>query len=112
MIDALKLIVARSPMAASQAMQCISAIKAKSPVVQHRYNRCVEAAFSDPNAEFSADERELIAEYVASEGGEDRPQSKFFDVRIRVNATEKAAIQQKAANAGLTVSDFIRGRIF
>lgn len=108
MIDALKLIVARSPQAASMAMQCISAIKAKSPVVQHRYNRTVEYALSDPMADFASDERELIASYVA---GEDGDEARTLDVRVRVNAEEKSEVQRMAKDAGQTVSDFIREKI-
>lgn len=111
MIDALRIIVAKSPLAASQAVQCIAAIKAKSPVLQQRYNRVVELAFSDSQADpFTSEERQLIAEHVTGEGGEGS--AKTFDVRVRVNASEKAEIQRLAADAGLTVSDYIRSRIF
>jgi len=109
MIDALRLMIARSPQASGQAIDCIKAIKAKSPVLQHRYNRAAEAAFADPNAEFAPDERELIASYIDDEGG-DGP--KLLDVRIRVDQAEKAAIQQMATDAGMTVTEFIRSKIF
>lgn len=110
MIDALRIIVAKSPLAASQAVQCIAAIKTKSPVLQQRYNRVVEMAFSDPQAEpFAPEERQLIAEHITGEGGEG---SKTFDVRVRVNAAEKAEIQRLAADEGLNVSDYIRSKIF
>ena len=107
MIDALKLIIARSPQAGSTALECIRAVKASSPVLQHRYNRTVEYAFSDPNAKFAAEERELIASYVESEDGG----PKTLELRIRVNASEKAQIQRMAKDGDLTVSDFIRERI-
>ena len=111
MIDALRIIVAKSPYAASQAVQCIAAIKAKSPVLQQRYNRVVEMAFSDPQAEaFTPEDRQLIAEYVTGEGGEGS--AKLLDVRVRVNASEKAEVQRLAADASLTISDYIRSRIF
>jgi len=108
MIDALKIIVARSPQAASQAMQCISAIKAKSLVVQQRYNHTVNSAFSDPNAEFSPDERDLIASYIAGEGEEE---ARTLDVRVRVNDEEKQRIQRMAKDANQTVSDFVRSSV-
>jgi len=107
MIDALKLIVARSPQAGSMAMQCMQAVKVKSPVLQHRYNRTVETAFSDPNAEFLPAERELIASYIESD--DDGP--KTLELRIRVNAKEKSTIQEMASDADMTVSDFIRDKI-
>jgi len=111
MINALRIIIAKSPIAASQAVQCIAAIKAKSPVLQQRYNRVVEMAFSDPQSEpFTAEERQLIAEHVTGEGGEGS--AKLLDVRVRVNASEKAEIQRLAADVGLTVSDYIRSKIF
>ena len=110
MIDALKLIISRSPMAAQQAMQCIQAISAKSPMVQNRYNRVVETLFSDPQAKFSQDEQALIAAYVTT-SEEEADEARKLDLRVRVNATEKAEIQQAAKQAGQTVSDFIRARI-
>lgn len=107
MIDALRIIVGKSPTAAKEAMQCMRAVAVKSPVVQHRYNRVVEMAFSDPEAKFTAEERELIASCTGDDGGD----AKLLDVRVRVNAEEKIIVQHMAAEAGMNVSEFIRDRI-
>lgn len=107
MEEALRIIVAKSPGAGSQAMQCLRALGVKSPIVQERYNRVVEIAFSDPQAEFTPADRALIAEYV---GGQ-KSANKDTDLRVRVTADEKAEVQEMAKEVGLTVSDFIRERI-
>lgn len=107
MEEALRIIVAKSPLAASQAMQTLQALRVKSPVLQDRYNRTVQSAMSDPGANFTVDERALIAEYIGGEPSTVR----LYDVRIRVTADEKAAVQEMATSEGKTVSDLIRERI-
>jgi hypothetical protein len=106
MEEALRIIVAKSPMAGSMAMQTLQAIKAKSPVLQDRYNRTVQTALNDSQADFTPEERVLIASHI---GGNDS--LKAFDVRVRVTAEEKDRIQQMAAVEDMTVSEFIRDRI-
>lgn len=108
MKDALRIIVARSPVAGHQAIQCLRALDVKSPVAQARYDRVVEIAFSDPQADFSPAEREVIAGFVGGGSSED---VRTLDIRIRVNANEKAAVQEMASAAGQSVSDFVRERI-
>ena len=107
MKDALLLIVERSSVAAGQAMACLRAIDADSPVVQQRYNATVEAAFEDFGAQFSASERKLIAGYVdsAANGG------RCTDIRVRLTVEEKATLQEMAADAGQNVSDYVRSRL-
>lgn len=73
MKDALQLIAAKSPAASQDAMDTLRAIRVKSPMVQTRYERTVEAAFRDPDAEFSEDERALIASYLSLPGGSEPP---------------------------------------
>ena len=51
--EALKVIIAKSPDAASQAIKTIHAMNVKSPLRQHRYNATVDAALNDPKAEFT-----------------------------------------------------------
>lgn len=108
MLEALKLIAARSTLAAGDAIKCIRAIDNDSPAVQHRYNSVVEVALNDPGAEFSGTERAQILAHVVSTA---ENEARTLDVRVRVNQAEKAAIQEMAAKAGLTVSDFIRDRL-
>lgn len=111
MIDALRIIAAKSPDAAPQAMQCIRAIEAKSPVVQHRYNNVVELAFGDNMAEFKPSERLLISSYVdadADTGAESRTQT----VRFRASPSEEREIRILAAAAGKDISEYIRSLIW
>lgn len=68
MNDALQLIIARSPEAASWAMDCMRAIRAKSPMTAMRYMNAVNVALNDPQAKFTADERELLASYLSADG--------------------------------------------
>lgn len=109
MIDALRLIITKSPAAMREAIAAIRAIDAKSPMVQHRYNTVVDLALSDPQAEFTTQERAMIAENLesASRGGD----AKTVDVRVRLTTNEKATVQEMAQAEGMTVSNFIRSRI-
>lgn len=107
MIDALRIIAAKSPYAGAQAMQCIKAIQAKSPIVTERYNRVVELAFSDPQADFSPEERQLIADHI---GGGDGNRS--VTVRFRVTQAERADLETLAADAEMDVSEYIRSLIW
>jgi hypothetical protein len=61
-INALRLIAAKSPNAMHEAIKTIQAIDLNSPMAQRRYNHTVQIAFNDPQAEFSADERAMIAD--------------------------------------------------
>lgn len=107
MQDALLLIIERSPIAAKDAMATLRAIDTDSPMAQQRYNHTVEQAFGDAMAVFNDSERKLIASYVESTNFAVRN----LDVRVRVTAEEKDAIQQMAGEAGQNVSDFIRRKI-
>jgi hypothetical protein len=99
MKDALQAIIAKSPDAMSQAIDTLRAIGAKSPVVQQRYQHTVSSAFADPKANFTADERALIASYldvVEETGNRDKL------VQIRVTAEEKSYLERAAREAGFT----------
>lgn len=107
MRDALQIIIAKSPVAGRDAIQCLRAVDVKSPAVQHRYNRVVELAFGDYDAHFTPAERETIAGYVDSTDGEART----TDIRVRLTLEEKATLQEMAADAGQNVSDYVRGKV-
>lgn len=66
MKNALKLIVARSPQAGEEALSCLKAILANSPMIQVRYENVVALAFRDPQAAFTPDERATIASHLLS----------------------------------------------
>lgn len=107
MIEALRIIAAKSPYAGAQAMQCIKAIQVESPVVKERYNRVVELAFSDPQADFTQDERQMIAGFI--NGGESH---KTATIRFRVSSAEQEDVQRMADAASMNVSDYIRSLIW
>lgn len=111
MIEALRIIAAKSPYAGAQAMQCIKAIQVKSPIVTERYNRVVELAFSDPQAEFTPEERQLIAVHIADHIA-DGDGNRSVTVRFRVTAAERADLETLASGAGVHVSEYIRSLIW
>ena len=51
MEDALRLIIAKSPSAAGQAMKTLHALSVKSPLLQHRYNATLDMALNDLQAD-------------------------------------------------------------
>lgn len=109
MIKALRLIAAQSPVAGQEAMQCIRAVQVKSPMVQLRYNRVVELAFSDPNAEFSPAERQLIAAHIAGFAGENRTQV----IHFRVSLAEYDSLRNLSEAAGCAnTSEYLRSLIW
>ena len=107
MIDALRIIAAKSSYAGAQAMQCIRAIQVGSPVVTERYNRVVELAFSDLQADFTQEERQMIVGFI--NGGEPH---KTATIRFRVSPAEQEDVQRLADAANMNVSDYIRSLIW
>ena len=108
MEEALKLIISRSPNAAREAMQTIAAINAKSPMVSHRYNRTVDIALNDPQAEFSSEERALLAGNLAVFDDVIKTET----IRFRATQAERAQLEELANSAGMNMSDYIRNKIF
>ena len=106
MEDALRIVIAKSPQAASQAMKTTHALHARSPMLQHRYNAVVDAALNDPQAEFTSEDRELLAQYVAA--GEKIRETRL---QVRVTFAEKQYLRQMASEQNLTLSDYIRQKI-
>lgn len=105
MDDALKIIISKSPAAMTEALMTLRAIGAKSPIVQQRYQATVELALGDPDADFTADERALIASYleVVTEG---KRRDKL--VQVRVTAEERETLDRMAHEAGYNVSEWTR----
>ena len=106
--NALRVIIAASPAAAGEALACIRAIRANSPVVGVRFNRVVESALTDPEASFTPEQRAEIAELL------DIPAIENRDVtfRIRLTVAERDVIQAAADNEGLTASEWARRKLF
>lgn len=108
MEEALRIIISKSTNATSEAIQCLAAIRAKSPVLQLRYNHCATLAFNDPEADFSRDERALIAEHLGTGGDE----SRSYMLRIRLTDAERIELTSLAEAAGLSMSEYVRQRMF
>jgi hypothetical protein len=108
MINALKLIIAKSPEAMKEALNTIRALDAKSPILQQRYNRVVEIALNDPRANFSSAERALLAKSLDAVSATGRN----FMLRIRLTDAERADLQYRSDVAGMSMSEFVRDKIF
>jgi len=107
MEDALKLIISRSPAATREAMACLRAIRAGSPIVPIRYERAVDLALSDPEASFSGDERAELASHLTEDGG---TRSTVF--RFRLTKAERALLEDMAREAGVSASVYARRALF
>lgn len=108
MEEALRIIISRSADAATEAIQCMRAIQVKSPMLQQRYNRTVEIAFNDPQAQFTPDERALIAESL----GIGVADSRDYTLRIRLTEHERAELARLSDEANLSMSEYARQRLF
>jgi len=110
MTDAIKLIIAKSPTAGSEALRTLQAIKAQSPVLQFRYNRTVEMALGDHEATFTPKERELLALFVESTADDGDMDSTL--PAVRCSDAERADIEERAHSAGVSLSAYIRSVLF
>lgn len=105
-IDVLRMIAARSMDAQHEALGAIRAQQVRSSMAGRRAERAASLAFADMSVEWSPEEREALASLI-----QDDSAPRGLDVRVRVNASEKARIQNMADDDGQTVSDFIRSKI-
>lgn len=108
MEQALKIIIAKSPAAAQQAIACLRGIQAKSPILDVRYAHTVSIALGDPAAEFTQDERRIIAEALSAGASETRD----YTLRIRMTEAERADLARQAEEADLSMSEYVRRRLF
>lgn len=108
MEQALKLIIVKSPDAMREAMKTLQAIRAKSPIVQQRYNRVVDMALNDSQAEFTAEERAVLAAPLT--GNED--EGRAFMLRVRLTEAERAELQEEANAANKNMSEYVRQKLF
>ncbi len=109
-IDALKLVIARSPRAGEQALRAIAAARNGSPVLGIRYINVLIMALGDPDATFTPDERALIASAIETETPEG--ESRGFTLRVRLTDAERASLQAAADESGMSMSEFVRRKIF
>jgi hypothetical protein len=99
MKDALQLIIGRSSAAMSDALDCLKAVRVKSPMVARRYEHVAGLALNDTSANWTPAERALIASYLATddEGG-----TKPRNIRLSDEDWQRAAqIGDGNATAGI-----------
>ena len=106
MEDALRLIIAKSPAAAGQAMKTLHAVSVKSPLLQHRYNATLDMALNDPKAAFTSEERALLAQFAAA--GEKIRETRL---QVRLTISEKLYLRQLATERNMTLSDYVREQL-
>ncbi len=107
-IEALKVIIAKSPNAAEEAIRTIAAARNNSPILQVRYSNVLIRAMADPSADFTKDEREMLASAIEAPDGGNRG----FMLRVRLTDDERIALQDAANQAGQSMSEFVRQKIF
>ena len=107
-IDALKIIIARSPRAAETAVRTIEAARHNSPVLQTRYANVLIMALADPEATFSPAERATLA--TAIEAPETN--SREFMLRVRLTEQDRAELQQLSEQDGIGMSEYVRRKLF
>lgn len=106
MEEALRIIIAKSPAAAGQAIKTIHAVHVKSPLLQHRYNATLDAALHDSQADFTPEERALLAQFAAA--GEKIRETRL---QVRVTIAEKLYLQQQATEENMTLSAYVRDKL-
>ena len=104
--DALKLIAAKSPGAMLEAAKTM---RSSGRILQMRYNWIVQIALGDPQADFTAEDRALIAAHLEPDTDDD---IRDYTLRIRLTPTERADLEQRAEAAGQTVSEYVRRTLF
>ena len=102
LIDALRLIISRSPAAMDLA---IAALRAPETTRQTRYNMTAMVALRDPTAEFTADERDGLASLI------DAPDTRVKQLNIRLTEEEYETLATLARGVGQSISEYVRVRV-
>lgn len=106
-LEALQVIIARSPAAFGEASRTIQALQANSPIIQQRLNFVGSMALNDPQAEFTADERRLIAAVMGLEGDSD-----ITTISFKLTKAERADVERLAQAEGFKdLTSYIRSKI-
>lgn len=108
--QAAKLIIARcSAPTGEEAIRLLAAVRANSPMVQTRYQVLLIRALADPEADFTPAERETLAAGIEPQDGSG---SRDFTLRVRLNSAEQASLQVAAEAAGMSMSEYVRSKLF
>ena len=102
--EALIEIATRAPSISGEAYKTLRAPEER---VTRRFQLVVGHALSDPQAEWTAEERRALLALVEPLDSENRTER----VYVRLTETEKAEVEARADAEGATVSEYIRRRI-
>ena len=107
-IEALKIIITKSPSCATEAGNAIKAIGMKSPASDLRCSRVAISALEDTDANFSEDERAAIADLISDQ----QPETRGYTLRIRLTDSERIELEGMADAEELSLSEYARKKIF
>jgi len=107
-IDALKIIIAKSPSQCAEAAKAITAINKKSPWADIRCNSVAVRALEDPDANFTQNERTTMAELMS----ETKTEGRDYMLRVRLTNAEHGELEKMASNKNLSVSEYVRRKLF
>lgn len=106
--DMMTLVIKHSRRATPAAMAALEAGAMRSDAIRsRRVNLALRVALQDPDATFTPEDRGLLAGAVETVGS-----ARTAFLSLRVTAADAAALAADANDAGLTVSDLMRRRIF
>lgn len=111
LLDAMRLIAAKSPNATHAALLAFRALQNNSPLGESRAQRAIEVALRDRESTFTTEDRSSLALLFMGQDPNQEEEPRTLDLRIRVNADEKQHVKDLADEAGLSVSNFIRQRV-
>lgn len=104
--DGFKLIAGRSPMAMREAIKSLRV--PNTPMLMQRYLWVLFIALGDPGAEFTESERRALAEIAEPP----ESQTRDYTLRVRLTESEQATLQQMADDSGISLSEYVRSRLF
>lgn len=107
MQEALQVIIVKSPAAAAEAADTLRALQARSPITSQRYSRALAAALADPQADFTGEDRRLLAAAIAEPTG-----SRSYTLHLRLNTDERDDLERRAQDAGLNMSEYARRQLW
>lgn len=107
-LEALRIIIAGSPAAFREAGKTIQALQANSPIIQQRLNFVGSMALNDPQAEFTGNERILIAAVM----GLQEEDSSVTTISFKLTRAERAEVERLAQAEGFKdLTSYIRSKI-
>jgi hypothetical protein len=102
--EALVEIATRAPSISGEAYKTLRAPEER---VAPRFQRIVGHALSDPQAEWTAEERRALLALVEPLESENRTER----AHVRLTEAERAEVEARADGEGVTISEYIRRRI-